>query len=111
MKLSFNHATVIVLISSSLLLAVTSCKKSSSGSSGTSLSATVGTTAWAGNSTTAGIYVNALTEFEIGSTQLKTGDTTAFLLYFNTPFTLGRAMNSDTIGVDVNYVDSKTSNL
>jgi hypothetical protein len=99
------------VISSAFLLAAASCKKSNNNSSGSGVSATVGGTGWAANSTTEGLFVTAQGQFEIGSTQLKGGDTTAFIIYFSTPFTLGRAMNSDTAFVDLNYVDSKTGNL
>jgi hypothetical protein len=112
MKFACNRAMALMVISSGFLLAAAGCKKSSNSGSGSGMSATVGSNSWSsGTSATQGIYVTSQGQFQIGGTQIKSADTSAFVLYFATPFTVGRAMNSDTVYVDVNYIDSKTLNL
>ncbi|HUB60763.1 MAG TPA: hypothetical protein VL978_08675 [Puia sp.] len=112
MKLPCNRATVLAVISFVFLLAATSCKKSNNSSSGSGISATIGSKSWsAAASATTGIYVSSEYQFQIGAAQIVSGDTTAVILYFGTPFTVGRPMNSDTTFVDINYIDSKTLDL
>jgi hypothetical protein len=112
MRLIVDRFLSLVFIPGAFLLAVASCSKSNNSGSGGGMSATVGSNSWSsGASATQGIYDTSQDQFEIGGTQINSGDTTAFILYFSTPFTVGGAMNSDTVFVDVNYIDSKTLNL
>ncbi|HET6256152.1 MAG TPA: hypothetical protein VFE32_18895 [Puia sp.] len=108
MKFSCNRVIALVVISSAFLLAATSCKKSNNNSSNGGINASVSGASWAANYPTIGLYVTSFGEFEIGGVQYKGGDSTAFAIYFSTPFTLGHAMNSDTIAVDVQYINAKT---
>jgi hypothetical protein len=113
MKLSFNRAMALVVISSAFLLAVTSCKKSSnnSGGSGT-MTATIGGTAWANSYPVVGVYASSggTGLFELVGLQFKGGDSTAFALDFASPFTLNRAFSTDTAALIVAYTDSKSGN-
>jgi Domain of unknown function (DUF5025) len=111
MKFTCNRAIVLIVISSAFLLVAAGCKKSNNSSS-SGMSASVGSNSWSsGSSATQGAYVTLQGQFQIGGTQIKSGDTSALVVSFLTPFTLGRAMNSDTAFIDINYIDSKTLNL
>lgn len=110
MKSFCNRTTLPAVISFFVLLAATSCKKSNSGGSGggNSLSASVSGSGWSTSFPTVGTYISLNQEFEILGLQVKGGDSTAVALWFDAPFRLNVAMNSDTANVDVNYVEAKT---
>jgi hypothetical protein len=113
MKLSFNRATALVVISSAFLLAVTSCKKSSNNGGGTgTMTATVSGTAWSNSFPVVGVYASSggAGLFELIGLQFKGGDSTSFALDFASPFTLNQAFSSDTAALIVAYTDSKTGN-
>jgi hypothetical protein len=98
----------LVVISSAFLLAVAGCSKSSNSNSSTGITASVAGSAWASNYPVEGTYISALGQFEVGGVQVKGGDTTAFAILFDAPFSLNKAMNSASANVDVQYVDEKT---
>lgn len=109
MKLSFNRAVALLVISSGILFSVTSCSKSSGGSSA-GVSATVNGTAWANTYPVEGIYYAAGGFFDLGGAQIKGGDTTAFEVVIYQPFSLNHAVSSDTSQDVVSYLDAKTFN-
>jgi hypothetical protein len=102
----------LIVISSAFLLAVASCKKSNnSGSSGTSISATVNGTAWSSNLGIIGFYSTAGAggQFSIEGGQLKSADTTAFELTFYSPFTKNQVVSSDTAEIGLLYTDVQSN--
>ena len=108
MKFSLSRALTLLVISFTFLLAATSCKKSNSSNPNGGMSASVSGTAWSANYPIAGIYSSGIGEFVIGGLQFKGGDSTVFEISVFTPFTLNRAINSDTTNDDIQYVDTKT---
>ncbi|HLX67403.1 MAG TPA: hypothetical protein VKR41_10420 [Puia sp.] len=111
MKFPSNRALPLLIVSSAFLLAVTSCKKSSNngGASG-SMSATVGSTAWANNYATVGLYASSfgIGLFDIIGLQFKNGDSSEFTLEFPTPITVNLPVNADTAALIITYSDSKS---
>jgi hypothetical protein len=108
MKLHNKSFFAFFAVSAAFLLTVTSCKKSSSSSGSSQLTATISGTAWASNIPVQGIYSTAGSAFELVGGYYKSGDTTALALQFSTPFVLHTAISSDTAGVDVGYINAST---
>jgi hypothetical protein len=112
MRLNVNRFLGLVAISATLIPAVTSCSKSNNNNSSIgSLTASVNSTAWAANLGISGSLTVGASTFDIVGAQVKSGDTTSFLLTFYTPITVNRTFNSDTASLDIQYQDSKTGAL
>jgi hypothetical protein len=109
MKFSVYSQVVSVGIVSVSLLAASSCKKSSTGSSG-QFSATINGSNWVGNIPETGELIAPAGIFELGGIQDKNGDSTAIALTFSAHAHFGNPLNStDSMGlVDLGYVDLKT---
>jgi hypothetical protein len=108
MKLSINRAMAVIVISSATLLAVTSCSKSNNSGSSAGITATIGGSAWANNFPVQGVYSTIGGVFAVGGVQVKSGDSTAFEVGFGNPITLNKALTSDGVIVDVEYIVEKT---
>jgi hypothetical protein len=110
MRLIVNRFLCLAAIPATLFLAVTSCSKSSSNnnSSNGSLTASTNDTAWTANYAVSGSLTVAASTFEIVGVQIKSGDTTGFLLTFYTPITVNRTFSSDTASLDIQYQVSRT---
>src|SRR5579863_3403963 len=108
MKFSLNRALSLAVIAFAALLAFTSCSKSNNGGVSGSMSATVGTTAWANNQSVIAFYANASGLFQLAGIQFKGGDSTTFALEFTSPVVLNHPFSSDTASLIVAYTDSKS---
>ena len=108
MKLRNKSFFALFAVGAAFLLTVTGCKKSSSSSGSTGLSATISGSVWTSNIPVQGLYSTAGGAFELIGGYYKSGDTTALAVQFSTPFVLHTAISSDTAGVDIGYVNAKT---
>jgi hypothetical protein len=93
----------LAAIAGSILLVVVSCKKSSNSSSNGTMTASINDTAWAANYGVAGLYTVAADQFEVAGAQIKSGDSAAFYITFNTPITVNKAIGSDSGLVDIQF--------
>ncbi|HLI92508.1 MAG TPA: hypothetical protein VKU83_02815 [Puia sp.] len=107
MRFPFNRAMAFLVLSSAVVFAAASCKKSGTGNSGATLSASVSGTAWTPNYPTAAYYATSGSQFNIVGLYYKNGDSTAFVLDFFSPVNVNQAINSDTSNIDVQYVVAK----
>lgn len=92
---------------SALALIATGCSKSNDGGpSGTTFTATVGTSAFAAGSLPGEIqatYTASLQLFDVGGTSIKTGDTSAIAVAFPLETKTGVQISSDTANVSFIY--------
>ena len=107
MKVTRFPLLVFSAVSIFALFTATSCKKSSSSSSGNSLSATISTSAF-NPSTTQGVYSATGQIWDIAGFTGKSGDTTGIEIIFFSPITLNKAFKTDTTAASVDYLTSTT---
>lgn len=97
MKFTANRTIACAVICCAVVLAAGSCKKSNNNnSSNGSMTATINGAAWSANYPVVGSFTVAAGTFAIPGVQIKSGDTSAFLMTFNSPVTVDKAFNSDT---------------
>lgn len=112
MKFPSNQLMACAILSSVFLPAVTSCKKSNQNNSGNGgMTATINDTSWSANYPVTGTFTVTAGQFAIAGVQIKSGDTTGFLLSFNSPIEVDRALGSDSITLDVQFQNAKTGAL
>src|SRR6185312_3219962 len=105
MKFQCNRVLSAAIVGASILFAVTSCKKSSTGSA--AMSATINGGAWASSFPVAGGHTSQGDTYELGAAQYKNSDSTILAVGFNGPVVLNQAFSSDTTTLDIAYQDIK----
>jgi hypothetical protein len=103
MRFVVNRFLPLVLIPGAFLLAVSSCSKSSNSTNNGTMTASINDTAWTANYGVAGLYTVAADQCEVAGAQIKSGDSAAFYITFNTPITVNKTISSDSGLVDVQF--------
>jgi hypothetical protein len=75
------------------------------------MTATVNGTAWTSNYPVSGGFSVASSQFLIGGLQVKSGDSTAFVVSFYSPVALDQTIGSDSTGIDIQYDDIRNDAL
>jgi hypothetical protein len=105
--MKFKTSLLAISFFAFFALIVSSCKKSNSGTSNGSISATYGTTNFQ-SSNTIGFYYSSHNTFDLIGYTITSGDSIVTEIGLTTPFQLNTPISSDTALSDfVNYYDSK----
>lgn len=106
MKFRCGRALTFCLICGVVPFACPGCKKSNNGSA--DISATVAGASWSTSIPAAGIYESGSGQFDIGGIQVRNDDSSEVTLNFLSPVALNQSMSSDSVFVDLEFIDTKS---